>query len=115
MRQDLIGLVCLQTRRRDHDGVIRVRVISVRPTAFRTRRADRRGGEARNRGRTPNPTWPAKFAKEREKILTALGVKAVRVDKHGLHLRTWTCRQTHHILDIGLGAAFVNLFEVQWE
>jgi hypothetical protein len=26
------GLVCLQTRRRDHDGVIRVWVISVRPT-----------------------------------------------------------------------------------
>jgi hypothetical protein len=31
----------------------------------------------------PDPTWPAKFAKEREKILTALGVKAVRVDHIG--------------------------------
>jgi hypothetical protein len=31
----------------------------------------------------PNPTWPAKFAIEREKILTALGVKAVRVDHIG--------------------------------
>jgi hypothetical protein len=32
VRQDLIGLVYLQTRRRDHDGVIRVWVISVRST-----------------------------------------------------------------------------------
>ena len=31
----------------------------------------------------PDPTWPAKFAIEREKILTALGVKAVRVDHIG--------------------------------
>jgi len=30
-----------------------------------------------------DPTWPAKFAIEREKILTALGVKAVRVDHIG--------------------------------
>jgi hypothetical protein len=32
LRQDLIDPVALQTRRRDHDGVIRVWVISVRPT-----------------------------------------------------------------------------------
>jgi hypothetical protein len=31
-RQDVIDLSSLQTRRRDHDGVIRVWVISVRPT-----------------------------------------------------------------------------------
>ena len=31
----------------------------------------------------PDPTWPATFAIERAKILTALGVKAVRVDHIG--------------------------------
>ena len=31
----------------------------------------------------PDPAWPAKFAVERETIVTALGVKAVRVDHIG--------------------------------
>ena len=33
-RQDVIDLSSLQTRRRDHDGVIRVWVISVRPKRY---------------------------------------------------------------------------------
>jgi GrpB-like predicted nucleotidyltransferase (UPF0157 family) len=31
----------------------------------------------------PNPAWPAKFAMERDKLLAALGEKAVRVDHIG--------------------------------
>ena len=54
----------------------------------------------------PDPTWPAKFAIEREKILTALGVKAVRVDHIGSTSVPGLAAKP--IIDIGLSVLDVD-------
>ena len=53
-----------------------------------------------------DPTWPAKFAMEREKILTALGVKAARVDHIGS--TAVAGRAAKPIIDIALSVLDVD-------
>ena len=106
LRRDLIDLVCLQKRRRDHDGVIRVWVISVRPTSSEPVELIGRVEKREIKVVPPDPTWPAKFAIEREKILTALGVKAVRVDHIGSTSVPGLAAKP--IIDIGLSVLDVD-------
>ena len=54
----------------------------------------------------PDPTWPAKFAVERETIVTALGVKAVRVDHIGSTSVPGLAAKP--IIDIGLSVLDVD-------
>ena len=54
----------------------------------------------------PDPAWPAKFAVERETIVTALGVKAVRVDHVGSTSVPGLAAKP--IIDIGLSVLDVD-------